>query len=235
MFEKKTSEKKIAANRENAKKSTGPTSPEGKKTSSVNGFRHGFTGTVFIETDEDYKAHRNFTKQYLAELAPEGFVETDLANAAADTAWRLNRMRAHENNYFSLRLGADGDQIETPHAQVHTALTHANVVFDHSKELCNIALYEQRLSRLLHKNLQVLKEMKKSRSSQMPEEKPKVMTATQSGPDTQVAEAAQTAVIKHQTPEESITFPENGFGFSNREALGKQDPQPAAPAVKDAA
>ena len=163
MFEKKTSEKKIASNRENAQKSTGPTSPEGKNTSRMNGRRHGFTGQVLLETDEDFAAYTQFTRQYIAALAPEGFIEIDLAHATADAAWRLNRMRAHENNYLSARLASDGPMIETDHAQVHTALTHTTVVFEKSKELCNIALYEQRLNRILHKNLQVLAEMKKSR------------------------------------------------------------------------
>jgi hypothetical protein len=41
------SEKQLAANRANAKKSTGPTSPAGKARSSQNAIKHGFTASTF--------------------------------------------------------------------------------------------------------------------------------------------------------------------------------------------
>lgn len=209
MFENEISAKQLKANRSNAQKSTGPTSAEGKKIASQNGRRHGFTGQVLLETEEDAEACRKFTARYIADLAPEGFIETDLANSAAETAWRLNRMRAHENNYLAMRLARDGDRVETDYPQVHTALVHTEVVFDHSQEFCRLALYEQRLTNVLHKNLKVLDEMKRKRGVRKTLAELKVMSAGQS--------AGQA------TSSKSITSPENGFAFSNPQA----DPEPA--------
>ena len=223
MFKKMTSQKQIDATRLNAKKSTGPTSPEGKNIARNNGYRHGHTAHVLIETDEDYAAHTTFTKKYIAELAPEGFVETDLAHAAAETAWRINRMRAHENNFLALRLGSDGHMIETPHAQVHTALIHTQTVFENSKEFCNIVLYEQRLTRILHQNLKALQEMQRTRRIRKAGERPKTMAAG-------VLESAP----EQSASTESDTSPENGFAFSNREATAKPQPEIANADTKDA-
>jgi hypothetical protein len=51
--------KQIAANRRNALKSTGPTTPEGKRRSRCNAVRHGLTAETVIaalEDCEDYEA-----------------------------------------------------------------------------------------------------------------------------------------------------------------------------------
>jgi hypothetical protein len=55
-------EKQLAANRENAKSSSGPVTPEGKFISPHNAVKTGLTGqTVLLKTDdvEAYKAHIN--------------------------------------------------------------------------------------------------------------------------------------------------------------------------------
>jgi len=46
------SEAKRAANRENAKKSTGPKSAEGKERSRANAFKHGLTGEGVVKADD---------------------------------------------------------------------------------------------------------------------------------------------------------------------------------------
>ena len=54
------SDKQLAANRANAKKSTGPKSPEGKAVCAMNGFQHGLTGLAVVMTDEDREAQTAF-------------------------------------------------------------------------------------------------------------------------------------------------------------------------------
>jgi hypothetical protein len=54
---KPVSEKQLAANRANALKSTGPTSPEGLARSSQNSRKHGFTAARFIVINTEEKGH----------------------------------------------------------------------------------------------------------------------------------------------------------------------------------
>src|ERR1043165_6364362 len=96
------SEARLRANRENAKKSTGPRTPEGKQRSSLNATRHSILAQVIHLPKEDMAAYNKFTSEYVASLAPFGTVEIQLAHACADIQFRLHRIAAAEHNLFAL-------------------------------------------------------------------------------------------------------------------------------------
>jgi len=85
------SEKQLPANRENAKQSTGPKTEETKRIVSQNALRHSLTGQVTLMPDEDRTAHDNLCTAIVPSLAPEGALETQLAQAIAEDNWRTNR------------------------------------------------------------------------------------------------------------------------------------------------
>ena len=70
-----TSLRQIEANRHNALKSTGPTTPEGKERSRCNAVRHGLTAETVIamlESSDDYEAFEaTVISDYNAETAVE--------------------------------------------------------------------------------------------------------------------------------------------------------------------
>ena len=104
------SEKQLAANRENAKKSTGPKTEETKKIVSRNALRHGLTGQVTLMPDEDRTAHDNFCAAIVECLAPEGALEIQFARSTAGDTWRANRSRSIETNMFAIgNFGAGTD------------------------------------------------------------------------------------------------------------------------------
>lgn len=74
-----TSQKKVEANRRNAQLSTGPTSPEGKKTSSLNASKHGLLVKDVVITTRDNKEDQAEFDDLLAEMRdwyrPVGIVE----------------------------------------------------------------------------------------------------------------------------------------------------------------
>jgi hypothetical protein len=62
--------KQIAANRENAKKSTGPRTPEGKARTRLNAKRDGLTAQVITLPEEDLPYFENFKDHFIAANSP---------------------------------------------------------------------------------------------------------------------------------------------------------------------
>jgi hypothetical protein len=157
------SEKQLAANRRNAQRSTGPRTEEGKKVSALNARRHSLTGQVTAMTDADRIMHDAFSAAILENLAPEGAMETQLAQRIATDSWRLNRICAVEDNLFALGHNAHSDDIETENPEIHAALTAAKVFQKESKQLHLLTLYDQRLNRNIQKNLALLQSLQATR------------------------------------------------------------------------
>src|SRR5688572_25538951 len=87
------SEAKRNANRQNAKKSTGPRTREGKARSSRNALKHGFRATASALTPlEDREAYESYTSSIIDSLRPATAMEQDLAQRIADLSWRLRRI-----------------------------------------------------------------------------------------------------------------------------------------------
>jgi hypothetical protein len=161
-----TSEKQIAANRANAAKSTGPATEEGKNRSRLNARRHNLTGQVTTMTEEDRTAHDAFSKAIINDLAPEGAMETQLAQRIATDSWRLNRSSAIEDNLYALGEHKYGGALFPDNVQIDASLNAARVFTESSKQLQLLTLYEQRLNRSVHKNLAILKSLQAERKAQ---------------------------------------------------------------------
>src|ERR1700685_2322155 len=159
-------EQQIAANRRNALLSTGPTSQAGRNHSRMNAFRHGLTGQVTTMTDEDRAAHDQFSAALIKDLAPDGAMETQLAQRVATDSWRLNRISAIEDNLFALGQLQNSGQACPDVPEIDAALISARVFTLESKQLQLLTLYEQRISRNLHKNLAILQSLQATRKAE---------------------------------------------------------------------
>ena len=91
------SERRLAANRANAQRSTGPITPEGKAKSSLNAVKTGLTGRTVLLATEDAEAYESHLEQFRREFQPVGDRETRLVQSLADTQWRLDRLPNLEN------------------------------------------------------------------------------------------------------------------------------------------
>ena len=82
----------IRASRENAKKSTGPRTPEGKARSSKNALKHGlFSQDAVIPGEDPAEFDRHLTL-YEDTYLPHNCIERELVLQIADSAWRMRRL-----------------------------------------------------------------------------------------------------------------------------------------------
>ena len=84
-------EAQILANRSNARKSTGPRTPEGKAVVAQNATKHGLCGHETVIAGEDVGEFEFYRERRLAELDPVGELESDLAERIVNLSWRLKR------------------------------------------------------------------------------------------------------------------------------------------------
>jgi hypothetical protein len=163
----------------------------------MNGRKHGFTGHATVTTDEDYEAWKEFSIPYVEALKPIGPIEIQLARTLAIDNFRLNRLKAVEENMFAYgELGPLSGKIETEHPRVHHAIVQAQVFVVNDRAFQNLSLYEQRLTRAIHKNLKLLREEQALRKA---EEKHKALLQAEPKPLTRSASGSDK---------------ENGFDFS---------------------
>ena len=86
-----TTAKQMAANRRNARHSTGPKTARGKATSAQNATRHGLLAQTVVLHDEDPEECLAFYTAIREELDPQGEIEHLLVHQVALAAWRLRR------------------------------------------------------------------------------------------------------------------------------------------------
>jgi hypothetical protein len=147
--ENAVSPQKVAANRRNAKQSTGPRTPQGKQRASQNSYKHGFFGlrlfpnsTVISQDGADYDA---ILAAYWHQYSPVGDLEKMRVEQIAAQSLRLARVLGHEQKVF---------------AWAHPFET---------RSVDKIVRYESSVSRQLEKailQLERLQEKRKAESSQ---------------------------------------------------------------------
>src|SRR5262249_37838704 len=98
----------IEANRRNAQKSTGPTTPEGKDRSRFNALKHGMRARTPVLPGEDSQAFQQRVDSWTLDLKPRTTVEAYLVERAVRASWRLDRAdRAETAHLTNTILGAE--------------------------------------------------------------------------------------------------------------------------------
>ena len=91
-----TNQKKTEANRNNARKSTGPRTPEGKAIVARNAYKHGLCAQESLLWYENTKALRAMTIRLFEQFQPVGQMEEFLVDRIAAATWRLVRVHQIE-------------------------------------------------------------------------------------------------------------------------------------------
>ena len=103
-----TSKKQIAANRRNAKKSTGPRTARGKAVSSRNAVKHGlYCRDLIIDSPklkEDPAEYQNLLESLFDDLRPKGKIQKALVHIIAECLWRQERALNAETMIINRQL-----------------------------------------------------------------------------------------------------------------------------------
>jgi hypothetical protein len=92
-----TTERQIAANRQNAQRSTGPVTQAGKSLSRRNSQTHGLSSTtLMLIVGEDPELLSELQQALIAKFSPQDVLETYLVELLAGTIWRLKRASSFE-------------------------------------------------------------------------------------------------------------------------------------------
>ncbi len=158
-------ESQTNANRENAQKSTGPKTAEGKQRSSLNAMKFALTGrTVMLPTD-DLEVYEKFLEQWTVALKPIGIKELEYVRTIVDCKWRLNRIRSSEDAVYALDQNRYSDQINTGQIQTDIVVASALTAEGKAKTLDSISRHEGRISREFTKSMQALEATQAARQA----------------------------------------------------------------------
>jgi len=213
------SERRIEANRKNAQRSTGPRTHAGRARSSMNALRHGITGQVSITTVEDRAAHDKFVQELIDRFQPDDPLELQFASLIAEDFWRLQRIRAVENDILALGNFSEAADIDVDHPEVHASLTRAQTFLDQSKDFERLTLYEQRINRSLEKNRTQLEELQAERKRQRQEALDQACLLHQAAiahKQSDETQSDETQSREHVMTPAALPS-ENGFVFSSEE------------------
>ena len=169
-------EAQIKANRQNAKKSTGPRTDEGKETVSQNATKHGFCSCKNVIKSESQEEYNNFHDEMIADLSPVGAMEEMLAERIVNLSWRLKRAEVFQNAVIeSMSDDIFNDKWnDYPRAKEQAIEGDRSLLlgisirkdFANNNILEHLLIYEKRIESSLYKASAELRKMQKIRREQ---------------------------------------------------------------------
>lgn len=106
------SDKQLEANKQNALKSTGPRTPEGKAIVALNPIKHGLLSKEVLLAHEDEDSLVELGKRLRQLLAPVGELEIMLVDRIIAAMWRLRRMLRIEKDLVDKKVSEEIDKID---------------------------------------------------------------------------------------------------------------------------
>ena len=124
---KVVSDRKIRANRENAKKSTGPVTFEGKQKVSGNAITHALTAERLVIIGENLEEFNTFKESMLKIYEPVGAYEEEIFIKIVEIKWKLRRVTSIETGIFCneiLEFDADSNKPKFSDKILGQSFTH---------------------------------------------------------------------------------------------------------------
>jgi hypothetical protein len=167
-------EAQLNANRQNAKKSTGPRTPKGKAASSRNSLEHGLCAEKLLLTDEDSDAFLALLRDLFSRFRPVGAGEESLVKRIALAQWRLDRALPIETQIYQEQIAivaVSNPEMSAKELNAQTGLLGPSFMndCDRSQTLIKLARYETALERSINNSLRQLEAFQKARTQAVAE------------------------------------------------------------------
>jgi len=203
-----TSAARVAANQANSQLSTGPITPQGKATSSLNAVKTALTGRTVLLPSDDAPAYQQHVLAYTDDFHPVGERECDLVQSIADSAWRLKRIPGLETAIFAQGHIEFAETFNNHDARLRASMIELQTYLKYEKHLRNLQLQESRLARRREKEIAELRQLQQERRE-----------AEKQGTEAEhkTLERAPNWDVAAQAAAKSVKQPANGFVFSNVE------------------
>ena len=212
---RKSSQKRIEANRRNAQKSSGPRTPEGKARSSQNATTHGLSSLnrnplspgcfLKIEDEADFKG---LLEEYTTTYKPQHRDEFDLLNQAVYAYWLQQRGWAAQASQLEIAIARNERSLqrEFPRANANTHLANG---FAHSEAMMKLYLrYDAQFHRHFKSCLKQLQDLQASRRS--PDDSPSEPTnPDREAPENSEERDPKLAEAPHEAPSEASSQPDS--------------------------
>jgi hypothetical protein len=164
-----------------------------------NGFKHPFTGRATVMTEDDRKEQIFSIREFVREIDPRSYLEIRVSRTLAIDYWRLDRLKAVEENLYAFESFAAEARTDNEHPQVHHALSQALAFATRAKAFNTLSLCEQRLNRAILNNLNLLMKLQAQRRKQESESRPHTPAETEPAPLTRAAAACRDTCQAEET------------------------------------
>ena len=148
------------ANKQNAQRSTGPRTDEGKKRTSLNALKHGFRAKDPLIAGENPDHYYRHSAEIEQELQPATPLEETLVDQIVDITWRLKRFARIEAAVINELYDSAAEQPENQDKDGDQLLGKS---LAHSNALNRLSRYEAQLGRRYQNTMKELRELRKRR------------------------------------------------------------------------
>jgi len=157
------SEKKLIANRQNAKLG-GVKTEAGKAVVRLNAVSHGLLSKEVILQGEDARLLNSLRENFMNEYQPANEIETILVERIVSSLWRLKRLLRVEKNYITEQLVYEMERHEYQQPQATSWHGMANV--NQVPVWQNLNRYETTIERQMYKALHELERLQRMRKGE---------------------------------------------------------------------
>ncbi len=157
----------IKANRNNAKKSTGPRTEEGKSRSAKNALKHGLLARDTVLPGEDPADFDRQLSALEADIQPANSLEFELVRQIADAQWRMRRLTRLETGFLAAAVDDQRRHLEKrrpdelrPGYDGETLLL-GSAMLDRTQAFAHLARYDGHLSRRFFRAVEQLSDLRR--------------------------------------------------------------------------